>query len=176
MLTNNFRTLLAGTLCNVTPTNYKNSLTDAITEIAPTMGGYVQFNSLFSYFNNYSNFINYSYTENREGVVIYTGGGNTLPTESDYKLENPYTDVQMISLTGSTYNSTLYTVELYKTYTATLENKASVNRTISEVGLLIGLPSTSNDKVKLLMAREILDTPITLEPGATKTFTFRIDF
>lgn len=175
MVTNNFREFLSGTLHNVSPVVYRNSLKDALTGEAPTFGS-VQLNNVFLYLNNYTPYINASYNANLEGVCIYTGSGTTEPTAEDYTLESPYSDVQMISCTGSGAETTAGTVPPYKTYTTTLENKAEENRTISEVGLLIGFPSSTSSKVKLLMAREVLSSPVTLEPGDTVTFTFRIDF
>lgn len=175
MLTNNFRLILSGTIHNSIPTGYRNSLKDALTGEVPTFGS-IQFNTLFLVFNNYNGYINRSYSANYEGVLIYTGSGTTEPTAEDYTLESPYSDVQMISCTGSGAETTAGTVPPYKTYTTTLENKSEENRTISEVGLLIGFSSSTSSKVKLLMAREVLSSPVTLEPGDTVTFTFRIDF
>lgn len=175
MLTNNFRYILSGTIHNAAPNYYYKSLKDAITGEYPTFGS-LQLNNAFNPFNVYPPYINHSYAANLEGVCIYTGSGTTEPTADDYNLESPYTDVQMTTCTGSSVESSTNTVSRMKTYTATLENKAEENRTISEVGLMVGFPSSSSDKVKLLMAREVLENPITLEPNDTVTFTFRIDF
>lgn len=176
MLTNNFRKFISGSIHNVLPFNYKNVLKDVATGEAPAFGS-LQFNNIFSCFNIYNSFINLPYTANLEGVCIYTGSGTTEPTADDYNLESPYTDVKMVSLTGSSVSTDVHTVPSYKSYTATLSNAAEENRTISEVGLMISFPSSvSGSKAKLLMAREVLDNPITLEPGDTVTFTFRIDF
>lgn len=174
MLTNNFRLILSGTIHNSIPTGYRNSLKDALTGEAPTFSSSSQMS--FLVFNTYNGYINRSYSANYDGVCIYTGSGTTEPTAEDYNLESPYSDVQMTTCTGSSVDNSASTVSRIKTYTATLENKAEENRTISEVGLMIGFPSSSSEKVKLLMAREVLDNPITLEPGDTVTFTFRIDF
>lgn len=124
-----------------------------------------------------------SYTETSDWWVLAIGSGSTSPTKSDYKLENwiPTSKVKFVSsrvTQNKNYLDYDEPPEFIFNYSTTYKNVSSDPVTVSEIGLVVGAPNWStasavenNKKVKFLLARNVLDNPITIQPGELYTFT-----
>lgn len=114
-----------------------------------------------------ANKLNTDYSDGSYGCCLLVGAGATPPTIEDYKLENlvsNYTVVAQTHTTFSGYNANAFLI------TRTIQNSSSAEPlTIKEVGLFGG------DGGQLYMiAREVLDEPVILQPGEKHSFTMTI--
>ena len=100
------------------------------------------------------------------------GSGTTPATANDYKLESEITTG--ISVTSQDSPTTEQT-DKYILWTATFGVKASVETTISEIGLFSNV-HTSSGILITLVDRTVLDTPITIPAGQSKQITYTIRF
>lgn len=105
------------------------------------------------------------------------GTGTTAPTIDDYCMENENTDLQQLSLyirpNYTDDNSDIPYIADIITITATYKNNTSNNITISELGF--GVNSNYDNNNKYLLCHEVLDEPVTIEPGKVYTFTMTIN-
>lgn len=102
------------------------------------------------------------------GCQIFLGTGNTAPTIDDYKLSG-----ELITGLTSQFQNTSATNNSI-TFSATATNNTDAPVTIKEIGLG-GYKSTSGACV-VLLTRDVLATPVTLNVGDSKTFSITIDF
>lgn len=102
---------------------------------------------------------------NRPDVVI--GAGDTPPQLSDYNLESPLSlTVTMRSWTVSSDTQRLLSsVTVYR-------NDTDSPVTVKEVGFQMFFGSSYP---QVLIARSILDTPVTINPGESYAFTYSIE-
>lgn len=162
MLLNNFKTLINNRITSSNNLNYT------------TMGNIVSNNNSSNVYyatgtNNYS----YDYTTPNTGNYfrdeqipqLIVGTGTTTPTLADYKLAN-YIYVPTTSGTQTNSNAHLITVQ-------TFQNTGSSSVTINEVGLIIC--GSTNGYPQVLLTRSVLTTPVTINAGASRTFTVDID-
>ena len=110
-------------------------------------------------------------TSTSGGVVL--GTGNTPPTYGDFKLSGDvistfnYTAVVEKTVTDNG-------IQLSATYSIT--NTGAEAFTISEIGLIASASHNgSNATTKLLLERTVLDSPVTIEPGAVGQVTYTIN-
>lgn len=115
---------------------------------------------------------------------IYCGTGSTEPTPDDYKLEAAVDLTSVVNDTmagGKTTPLDSYT----GTVATTVRNDTEAPVTVTEIGMLFqaaaGGPGTSSTPAtggynNILMARELLETPIELPVGGIYTFQMTIDF
>ena len=101
------------------------------------------------------------------------GSGTTEPTADDYTLESPISTLTASSVTcGKTTTG--------KQYTQVITNGTSEAIDISEFALLtyVGVDGSGSETIhsSIMLYREVLDTPVTLEPGQTATFTAELTF
>lgn len=99
---------------------------------------------------------------------LKVGTGNSAATAADYKLESEI-DSSTLSLLSQNSSVSLRSGECRCDYRATYQNVSSEAVTISEIGLVRKCSST------FLLAREVLDTPITVEPNGTCTVTMMVE-
>ena len=103
--------------------------------------------------------------EAQRGHWMVFGEGSTPVKSSDISIESPITEgFDVISQTSNIpyiYSSTAMTV------TRIIQNTGSTPITISEVGLYGANVSTET----IMLAREVLAEPITLQPGEKHSFT-----
>ena len=140
--------------------------------------------------NNYITVITYPmrvqrnyYISNSNGVYaknanilncnIILGTGNTTPTETDYTLSGT-----VISLTNQTtevvtqgWNKDCSMEILYK-----VTGTPTSDTTISEIGLVKNFMYNSFNTDNVLLAREVLDTPIELTNGVAVELYFKLKF
>ncbi len=121
-------------------------------------------------------------TINSDSYLLF-GSSTTTPTIDDYQMEDAFgTDtLQYVSQsTASTMNDETHTYQMV--FTNTLRNITSSDITIKEVGYIKGFYSLVNgegstvNNLHFLFWREVLETPITIAAGATKTITTVITF
>ena len=182
MLLNNFRRILLNSI--VTSTNIVNI--EAMTRELKTTAGTVYNPSKKNYIATPSFYgasatcsictidTQYNSVEvpplalNFSGCQIYLGTGNTTPTPDDYKLSGDLiTGLTSQSQYGTANNNSI-------TYSATATNNTNAPVTIKEIGL--GGYVSGNYSCVLLITRDVLATPVTLNVGDSKTFSITIDF
>ena len=124
----------------------------------------------FRYMNNiYSCNDNQLKGTNGGGIII--GTGTTPPTVNDYKLEN-----QITSGFGSTTSfpnsvSAVYNAKGIVSCCTITNSSQTDNLVINEIGYIKSRAGYWN----ILYDRIVLDTPITIAPGATKTIEYRLN-
>lgn len=97
-------------------------------------------------------------------AFIGVGSGDTPESVNDYKLDNYINTLTYVS------GSAAQNGELANK-TATFQNDTSSTIIVKEVGLYYDFGS---GYPPVLMARKVLDTPVSIEPGETKSFSVHI--
>lgn len=105
---------------------------------------------------------------------IIIGSGTTPPQATDYQIENElYTNISFIALTCDidTTNGSIR-------YEKTMKNNSDTEITISEMGLTWPVSNTYNSYTgyQILVYREVLDTPLAVQPGETFTVSITHQF
>lgn len=165
MLTRNFMYILAvdmGVGTNqVTSTGMPASLTNidgnTITTYLPALGTDSNASCVF----NSSNF-------SKAKLVI--GTGNTAEKTTDYCLESKITESYDCSSLSRRYVQSKEKDSVY--IYGVITNTGDSAITVAEVGL--EMYDGYSDTGYFLMARQVLDKPVTIEPGEAKTFNVRI--
>lgn len=101
------------------------------------------------------------------GWLLHVGSGTDTPTDNDFNLKSQYSygvDVKQIeALTSKTYDESTRVVR--KTINSVM--LAHKDMTINEIGLSAGIRVSSREDVRILFAREVLATPLTVTQGQT---------
>jgi len=112
-------------------------------------------------------------TRSTDGLgYIILGSGTTEPTPEDYRLESQITTNLSCDNVSVSRNTTV------KTYTATFSNSGTSPITVTEIGYVSRTgygtnPITYDD---FLMDRTVLETPITIPAGESRTVTYELSF
>ena len=105
---------------------------------------------------------------------LMLGTGTTAPTVDDYRLESP------ITTNLSCDSISVSRTSLIKTYTATFTNSGSSDITVTEVGFIVYMNyQLSGDAEKadnFLIDRTVLDTPVIIPAGESRTVTYELSF
>lgn len=102
------------------------------------------------------------------GCEIYLGTGNVTPTIDDYKLSGELiTGLKSQEQSTTANNNSI-------TFSAIATNNTESPVTIKEIGL--GGYNSGNTPFVVLLTRDVLATPVTLNTGDSKTFSITIDF
>lgn len=102
-----------------------------------------------------------------QGCQIYLGTGNVTPTIDDYKLSGGL-------VTGLTSQEKVTTANNNSiTFSAIATNNTESPVTIKEIGL--GGYTNGPTACVVLLTRDVLPTPVTLNTGDSKTFSITID-
>jgi hypothetical protein len=105
---------------------------------------------------------------------LMLGTGTTAPTADDYCLESPITT--NLSCDSVSVSKT----SLTKTYTATFTNSGSSDITVTEVGFIVYIlyaySATTENSDNFLMDITVLETPITIPAGESRTVTYELSF
>ena len=104
-----------------------------------------------------------------EGVFIAYGKGNNTATSNNYKLENEITNLTLLGNSVSITNNG-YAV------TSSIKNTANGSITVKELGIFETSKSEYGERNTFMLARNVLETPITINPNEIKTFTVTINF
>lgn len=102
------------------------------------------------------------------GCEIYLGTGNVTPTIDDYKLSGELVTGLKSQEQKTTANNNSIT------FSAIATNNTESPVTIKEIGLGGYFPGS--DFFVVLLTRDVLTTPVTLNTGDSKTFSITIDF
>ena len=118
----------------------------------------------------YSNYRNYFFT----GILLGSGA-TTQPTFNDYQLEAQTTSLTHI---GNPLIINLFNDGVFRILQTVRNNTASAI-TVNEMALAIGAaPIVNNSSVVpnyIILTRELLDDPVTIQPGEDYTFTIEIN-
>lgn len=179
MLLNNFRRVLVNTISASLSLTQTMGMTGEI----KTTGGTVYYNSSRIYpqivgLDNVCNICtsgtNYDSTSittsnvNFSECEIYLGTGNVTPTIDDYKLSGEL----ITSLISQSQSTTANNNSI--TFSAIATNNTDAPVTIKEIGL--GGYVSGTKPFVVLLTRDVLPTPVTLNVGDSKTFSITIDF
>ena len=100
-------------------------------------------------------------------LAIQLGAGDTPSTYEDYKLDDPiWTGYTMVNSSGTLTAPSAFDAVTHKyssTRTFTINNSSADAFTIKEFGIFAG---------DVLLYREVLNSPITLDPGESVTIDF----
>lgn len=100
------------------------------------------------------------------GTTILFGTGTTPPSVDDFKLDSIIENIEIIN-TNVNGNGGIWLCS------RTIRNNNNDVVSISEVGLY-SAPTNSNYNFRYLLAREVLQEPVVMQPGEVYTFTFTI--
>lgn len=117
------------------------------------------------------NYINGSSMSTGIHWALPIGTGDTEPTFEDYCLANKTSPTDMTWITSSTSRASGSMVWLVS---STYRNDSAAPITIKEIGLTLYLNNAGNNK-GVLIARSILETPVTIGVGESYTFTYSIE-
>ena len=134
-----------------------------IASIGKTFNG----NSLTIYSDQRSHFrADYKYVaypeSNWDGIYLLIGSGNSEESINSYKLDSVisnYTCINQMHTLDTEFNNNLLTV------VRTIQNTSTEEFTIREVGLFAA---------NYMVARELLETPVTIQPGEKYTLSMTI--
>lgn len=180
MLLNNFRRVLVNTITDNLGLTQINGMTGEIkttggTVYNPTTQLYMDSPQTMGLSNNCNictSSKNYDSTSipssafNFTSCRIYLGTGNVTPTIGDYKLSGEL----ITGLTSQQQNTSATNNSI--TFSAIATNNTESPVTIKEIGL--GGDHNGGSCV-ILLTRDVLATPVTLNTGDSKTFSITID-
>lgn len=183
MLLNNFRRVLVNTISDSLGISQMMGMTGEIkttggTVYKPTSNTYMkypQIDGLSTNCNICTSGSAYDSTSiptgnfNFSGCKIYLGTGNVTPTIDDYKLSGEL----VTGLTSQSQSTTANNNSI--TFSAIATNNTDAPVTIKEIGLG-GYWSNNTTPFVVLLTRDVLPTPVTLNVGDSKTFSITIDF
>lgn len=112
-----------------------------------------------------------------EGFGIFFGSGSTPVTYDDYNLETPITSgLSVVSQNGTLTQPTSYdnaTHHISSKRSFTVNNSSASPITVSEFGIFVNAGASTGDYA--MIYREVLATPITLNPSESAIITFERD-
>lgn len=115
-----------------------------------------------------NNLTNTDYSAEMSGVMLLLGTGDTASTIDDYKLDNIWTDytviTQVCSNMNTTYDNNAFLIS------RSIQNTSSESVTVKEQAICLNQKYDGN----IMIAREVLPEPVTLQPGEKHTFTMTI--
>lgn len=166
MLTNNFRKIL-----NYMFKNEELLVSDNMVGLDGKIIEYTNGDSIPLKFLNKSKQAILTSDTTTEGVFIAYGNGTTIATSNDYKLEGEITDLTLLANSVSTTDNG-YII------TSSVRNIADEDIIVKELGIFETSKSESAYGMMstFMLTRNVLETPITIKPNETKTFTITINF
>lgn len=179
MLLNNFRRVLVNTISNSLKLSQINGMTGEVKTTGgivynpgnlayPQTGGLSYVCKICTSGENYNSNTSLS-TGNLtfSGCEIYLGTGNVTPTINDYKLSGELiTGLKSQEQSTAANNNSI-------TFSAIATNYTESPVTIKEIGLGGYVHSAS---FVVLLTRDVLANPVTLNTGDSKRFSITIDF
>lgn len=182
MLLNNFRRVLVNTISRSLGLTKIDGMTKEIKTTRgevyspsspnymgnPTTNGLINVCSICTSGTSYDSTSIFTGSFNFTGCEIYLGTGNVTPTIDDYKLSGEL----VTGLTSQQQNTTANNNSI--TFSAIATNNTESPVTIKEIGL--GGCTTGSISCVVLLTRDVLATPVTLNTGDSKTFSITIDF
>ena len=161
MLTKNFYALMRNGL-GITSSNVVNE-NNEIKKAAYTSSYWYGIFTKMNYYDSTSN-----------SQCVEFGNGTTPATINDYNLESKITTGINVAYPSSV---TTEQTDSYILWTVTFGVTASVETTISEIGLKsLATLSSNNSSTRVLIDRTVLDEPVTIPAGQSKQITYTIRF
>ena len=105
--------------------------------------------------------------EMRAYIAIGTGTGTV--SDDDYRLFESTSDCTCVSASSNT------SANFNKIYTATFQNNTSSDITITETGI-VAKPFLYNNWFEVLLDHTLLDTPVIIPAGESRTITYEWTF
>ena len=178
MLLNNFRRVLVNTISNGLRTSQIEGMTrevkttggtvyNPLNKTYPQMHGSVYECNICTSSTDYDSTSVPTSNTNFNGCKIYLGTGNVTPTIDDYKLSGEL----VTGLTSQSQSATANNNSI--TFSAIATNNTESPVTIKEIGLGGYMNGTG---CVILLTRDVLATPVTLNTGDSKRFSITIDF
>ena len=103
--------------------------------------------------------------------IFALGRNNTPETENDYRLENTNLTTKAFSIVEGSENGIL-------TFSTTVYNRTEESETVKEIGIALTMgvcsETTGKDVDNILLFRKVLESPVTILPDETYTFTLII--
>lgn len=114
--------------------------------------------------------------DSNKGTMIHFGSNNTEPTKSDFNLKSPYNNGVNYKQLSAEIRSYVDKENDKVATTLTSFNQAITNLSIKELGLTTtnGENSNINNSIRILLSRDVLDTPLEVEAG--KGFSLSISW
>lgn len=135
--------------------------------IKQTDGTMYRINFSNSFYGTDKDMLSTDYSNGVAGCYLLIGAGTTPPTIDDYKLDSLVSNYTVLAQTHTVfeqYGSSVFII------TRTIQNPSSAEPlTIKEVGLFGG-----SGRQLYMIAREVLDEPVILQPGEKHSFTMTI--
>ena len=111
-----------------------------------------------------------------KGLGMCFGSGTTSPTNEDITLESVIDGFTKINASITPFNSNDGDNQRLSTLVYTVQYTGEEDITINEVGIFLSFAYfTSTLAGSTLIAREILDEPVTMSTGQIRSFTFNIE-
>lgn len=171
MINNNFKKILK---CLFTYTNTNTNDLELIglngTKIPKVWGDFYILPYLNTSLNTIINSDGIS-SDVKGGVCIGFGAGSKQVSLEDYNLETIINNL-------SYQSSSVETTEEGYTVITSAKNNTSTDIIVSEVGIFCRCQTTDDVEFPypFMLTRNVLETPITIKPNETKTFTITINF
>ena len=105
-------------------------------------------------------------------LYLALGSSTTTPTFDDYSMEESDVTSQLTYINGVVARSIDKTI---LSLTQVFKNETANPITINEIGLGYCYAYSATNKRAILLARKVLDTPVTMQPGETYNFTYSIN-
>ena len=169
MINNNFKKILKS-LFTYTDTNINDLKLIGLdgAEIHEDNDGFYILNYLNTSLNTIINSDGIS-SDVKGGVGMGFGAGREQVSLEDYNLYSWIDDLSYLS------SSVVTTEECYMV-TTSVKNNTSTDIIVSEVGIFGRGTNGQSTSHPFMLTRNVLETPITIKPNETKTFTITINF
>lgn len=188
MITNNLKKIVtfAGGLNNAyywgydrnfTLKNFDNTDTEfyKIDEPTPSAGG-IMTRILSGLSGKATKDLEYLTNPEGQGAFFRVGTGKSAETVDDYKLDTDVSEnFELIGLSNDTN-----TIDYGRVFTSLFKNISNTDIIINEVGLFMKMygkdyPQYFNNSVCCLLARTVLETPITIKSGETQVLNYTLN-
>ena len=107
-------------------------------------------------------------------LITCLGSGTTEPTIDDYDLESRYPN--FVSRQGSNINLRMIADSQVFSVTTIFTNTHEEDIVVNEIGIYTLSNITSATNPACLIWREVLETPVTIKGGKSKSITVNLDF
>lgn len=105
-------------------------------------------------------------------LYLALGSSTTTPTFNDYSMEESDVTSQLTYINGVVSRAIDKTI---LSLTQVFKNETANSITVNEIGLGYCYAYSATNKRAILIARKVLDTPVTIAPGETYNFTYSIN-
>lgn len=173
MFTKNFKKLMSLKLLNATSSNNNNSSYPVSITLTYLDGNTITTdsseytNEQYSLVYAMSDILSTKAENNRAYLIAGTGTGTI--SDDNYNLFRGASGCSCVSASSNT------SANFTKIYTATFQNNTSEDITITEVGIAAKM-YVYNDYFGFLLDHTLLDTPVTIPAGETRTITYEWSF